>query len=98
MMPRPCLTVLSLASVCLFLAIEAWATATLTETTLDGASVVIMENRFLRAVFEPGKGGTCTDLVHKPSGKRFVAPKVGRSWAIGSGTTRTASSTSSGSG
>ncbi|MBM4086678.1 MAG: hypothetical protein FJ272_17980, partial [Planctomycetes bacterium] len=77
MLSRPCLAVLSLFSACLLLGVEAWATATITETTLDGAAVVTVENRFLRAVFEPGKGGTCADLVHKPSGKRFVAPKVG---------------------
>lgn len=68
---------LNLSTVCLFVAIEAWATARISETTLDTGPTVVMENRFLRLAFQPDQGGTCTEFLCKSSGKRFVAPHTG---------------------
>ena len=71
------MTVVYLSTVCLFLAVEAWATATITKTPVDGKPAVVMENRFIRMVFRPGQGGKCTGFLYKPASKRFIAPGVG---------------------
>jgi len=53
------------------------AKATIAEETVHRAPCVVMENAFVRLVFNPGEGGHCTDFLYKPAGKRFVLPRVG---------------------
>jgi len=54
------------------------AAVTITETKLDtGRTAVVMENDFLRAVFEPDRGGQCTGLLFKPTGEQLLLANEG---------------------
>jgi len=50
----------------------ALADATAKETTAVGQRRVILENQYIRAELTPAEGGTCTDLVYKPTNKRLI--------------------------
>ena len=56
----------------------AWGQVSVTETKVRGMPAVVMENRFVRVVFELDRGGQCTDFEFKPTGKRFIESRVGR--------------------
>ena len=53
------------------------AQATIQEEKVDGRPCVVLENQLVRAVFTPAQGGSCTDLVIKPSGKRLIPSMTG---------------------
>jgi len=53
------------------------AQATIQEKKIDGRPCVVLENQFVRAVFTPAQGGSCADLVIKPSGKRLIPSMTG---------------------
>ena len=69
----------------------AHAGATIVESKVRGKPVVVMENRFVRLVFDPAKGGECVDFVYKPAGKRVFMREAGcvlgnRVWNYADGT------------
>ena len=50
------------------------------ERTLDGRRQVVIENRFLKLVIEPRKGGRVVQFLLKTGGVELVRPKLGMLW------------------
>ena len=53
------------------------AETTIQEKKIEGRTCVVLENQFVRSVFTPAQGGSCTDLVYKPTGKRLIDNMAG---------------------
>ncbi|MBM4086332.1 MAG: hypothetical protein FJ272_16225, partial [Planctomycetes bacterium] len=56
----------------LALVATAHAAVSITESKLGDRTAVTLENDYVRMAFQPGKGGECTDLVDKRTGKRLL--------------------------
>ena len=53
------------------------AGAIIEEKAIDGRPSVVLENQLIRAVFTPSQGGSCTDLVFKPTDRRLIPSMTG---------------------
>jgi len=73
---------LSIVGTLLCLSTAAWSATTGTLTGSKEAPRVVLENAFIQLVVEPAQGGHCTDLLYKPTGKRFLHPGTGKLQAI----------------
>ena len=66
-----CAVLLVLAASC------GWGAVTATETTADGAPVVVLANEYLELTLAPTVGGRIADILFKPTGKRLVGKDRG---------------------